>query len=289
MSALPRNLLPQPEVERDRVSRNLLAASYRYAKTMPQNPHWYTLRATWADDAAFVEAVQFIRAFGYIERHKGRPYTMYNLNGYKYWTMGAPINKADGSPCTILINRAKIAEPSDYDAIAEEYDAMFIDAASLDENIEVFAQLKPNDRDRVLDIGCGTGLFLGYARNERYVGIDPSAQMLGHLVTRYPEYRDRIYHGRFEEYFDSGGGFDLIVALFGSCNYIDPIAWSEVPKLLRPGGRIFAMFYADGYVPVTYVKSGEKFSHYETSEYDLSKYTQKRHRDTFVICQYSNR
>src|SRR5438552_2541892 len=118
MSALPGNLFPQPELVAERVMSNLLSAEYRFAKTMPQNPHWYTLRKTWASDAAFVEVVEFMRKYGYLEKYEGRKYTMFNLNGFKYWTMGAPINYKNGNACTIVINRKPIDYPADYDLIA---------------------------------------------------------------------------------------------------------------------------------------------------------------------------
>ncbi len=279
------DVLHQPELM-DRVKQNLLSADYRFAKTMPENPHWYTLRKTWDQDAAFCEAVQFIRDHGYIERYKGRPYTMFNLNGYKYWTMGAPINNKNGEPCTILINRAKTQEPSDYDAIAERYDELFADRDALEENAEIMSLIAARPDGRVLDIGCGTGLLLRYVSPAGYVGIDPSAQMLGQLVTNYPEYRGNIIHGRFEEFYDTGGGFDLIVSLFGAPNYIAPAYFSHICGLLKPGGRVFAMFYQEGYVPVSYLKTGVSFPHHETSEYNLANFTQRRHRDTFLIAEY---
>ncbi len=268
---------------------NLLAAEYRFAKTMPENPHWYTLRKTWTDDAAFVEAVEFIREFGYSEIYKKSKYTMFNLNGYKYWTMGAPINKRDGSPCTILINKAKITEASDYDLIAERYDQLFQDVESLRENNEIFRHVAPRHDERVLDIGCGTGLFLeqfGFDDSVRsYLGIDPSAQMLGRFVEQFPDYRGDICNGRFEEFYDRDG-FDLIVALFGSCNHIDPQYWPNVFANLKPGGRIFARFYQERYVPVTYERAGVAFPHHLTSEFDLSRFEVTSYKDSFLIARY---
>jgi hypothetical protein len=73
---------------------------------MPENPHWYTLRKTWTDDAAFIEVVEFIRQYGYREKFKGNRYTVMDIGGYHYWTMGWPIKS------TILINRKPVADVS---------------------------------------------------------------------------------------------------------------------------------------------------------------------------------
>ena len=43
-----------------------------------------------------------IRTYGYIRRYKGYDYTSYDIDGWYYWTMGAPVEE------TILINRAQI-------------------------------------------------------------------------------------------------------------------------------------------------------------------------------------
>lgn len=88
----------------ERVSALLSAARWIFAKTMPDNPHDYTLRKDWNDDD-FVFVVQYIRQHGYQGKFGGRTYTYLDAGGHYHWTMGAPINKDDGTPCTILINR----------------------------------------------------------------------------------------------------------------------------------------------------------------------------------------
>lgn len=76
------------------------SSQWIFAKTMPQNPHWYTLRKE-HDTVLFDNAVVFIREYGHKVLFKGRPYIQYILDGFTYWTMGNPLNE------TILINRAK--------------------------------------------------------------------------------------------------------------------------------------------------------------------------------------
>ncbi len=98
-------MTPAPQTL-DSIRAVLERAEWRFAKTMPENPHWYTLRKAWTDDGAFVEAVEFIRRHGVVERYpdpeKGRKYIVLILGEHKYWTMGWPVEK------TILINRKPV-------------------------------------------------------------------------------------------------------------------------------------------------------------------------------------
>ena len=78
-------------------------ARWKYAKTMPKHPHEYTVKE-WDLKKAdmFNKFVVFIREEGYDEYFYRRKMRYYNIGEYKYWTMGAPVEK------TILINRAKL-------------------------------------------------------------------------------------------------------------------------------------------------------------------------------------
>ncbi len=73
-----------------------------FARTMPQNPHEYTLRRDGTHEL-FDEAVRFVRQHGVVEFFRERPYKMLSLGSYEYWTMGAPLC------ATLLINRKTIA------------------------------------------------------------------------------------------------------------------------------------------------------------------------------------
>ena len=88
-----------PPVDLQRIEQLVHAQQWIFAKTMPDNPHWYTLRRCWERDEDFVWTVQTIRRYGYEEIYEGCFYTVLNIDGMKYWTMGAPI------PETVLINR----------------------------------------------------------------------------------------------------------------------------------------------------------------------------------------
>ena len=86
--------------------RRIIGSSYwKFAKTMPHIPHWYTLRERAMRDEDFVTLVKFIRTYGY-DAHWGRFYHRYlELDGWKYWTMGTWLES------TAIINRERIKRP----------------------------------------------------------------------------------------------------------------------------------------------------------------------------------
>ena len=105
--------------------RYIATVQWKFASTMPQIPHWYTLRK-WRPglDDDFVSFVLLIREIG--EQHpwpdppaRPRYHNHYlEIEGWKYWTMGAPVHRGilpipeheDAGPGeTLLINRARVA------------------------------------------------------------------------------------------------------------------------------------------------------------------------------------
>jgi len=99
-------------MNKEKVDEILKRATFQEAKTMKNIPHHYTLVQTWKSRAEFEELVQFMRDNGVEERFFSRTFTYYYANGYKYWTMGFPLNQ------TRLINRA-IAETPKRKAVDE--------------------------------------------------------------------------------------------------------------------------------------------------------------------------
>ena len=71
---------------------------WRFARTMPRNPHEYTLRRN-AANATFDAAARYIREHGSVEYYRGWPYKTLYFGDHKYWTMGDPLADTD------LINR----------------------------------------------------------------------------------------------------------------------------------------------------------------------------------------
>jgi hypothetical protein len=75
-------------------------ARWIFARTMPEHPHWYTLRKE-NPQVGFEAFVLHIRKNGYEDVFQGRAYTKLDIDDWTYWTMGAPLNE------TILVNRAR--------------------------------------------------------------------------------------------------------------------------------------------------------------------------------------
>jgi hypothetical protein len=246
-------------------SKMVSSHDFIFATTMPKNPHWYTLKKTWGYGSGskdFERAVMIIREYGYTEYFYGTAYTLLNCNGYKFWTMGAPLED------TILINTAKLNYTTDYDGFADEYDSIFADEESKTEDGEVLSHLPDLTGLRVLDVGCGTGLLIDYRADEiepeRYVGIDPSTPMLNVFKKKHPKYASRLTCSTFEDC--AKGQFDVVVSLYGSCSYIHPDWIGRIKESIFAGGSYYCLFFAKDYEPISCVENEVASSHFKDNE-----------------------
>ena len=241
MPAPPHRILPTDLVA------NLEGAPYQYASTMAGIPHYYTLRKKWDDDEAFVWTVAEMRKHEVERPFYKRQQQYVDVNGFQYWTMEAKARE------TTLINRQYCwhgAYWSRYDAAAQGYDSPWGGEWALQEKREAHYTLA-TPHGRVLDIGCGTGLFVDYRYREvdrkSYVGIDPSFGMLAKFRLKHPDYdaHATLMRTTFEDY-ETTLRFDTIVAMFGAASYVtgtDIVA--KTRRLLAPGGRAVLTFYRD--------------------------------------------
>lgn len=83
------------------LSEELEKQSWTFAKSYPTLPHWYIVRQK-MDEQLFVDMVIKIRELGVEEKFWKKSYIYFYSNGYKYWTMGNPVNE------TTIINKAKV-------------------------------------------------------------------------------------------------------------------------------------------------------------------------------------
>ena len=116
-----------------------------------------------------------------------------------------------------------------YDAVAESYDSLFKDKASIEENRKIASMLFEVS-GIFLDVGCGTGLLLDILKvsPDEYWGIDPSSKMLDVFRKKHPEYNNLCIP--FELLNLKFATFNSIVALFGSASYIDIEALTDIPE-----------------------------------------------------------
>lgn len=220
----------------------LETAKWTFAKTMPESPHWYTMVKSWSIKADFYDTVQGIRDLGRNTRFKGVTYRTWDANGWHYWSMGAAIKD------TILINRATSKYPgAEYDPIADRYDRLY---ANLEEESRAaFAMADILPSHRALDVGCGTGIAhdVGIDCSE-YVGIEPSAKMIRQARVKHPTVAGFRQCSLQDTYYYQE--FDRILLMFGTPNHIPPPHLDRLYSMLRPGGKIFMMWYAPGYQPI---------------------------------------
>jgi tRNA (cmo5U34)-methyltransferase len=116
------------------------------------------------------------------------------------------------------------------------------------EGYEVLLELLPEAGGRVLDLGTGDGLTLGLVldrwRAARGVGVDFSAEMLGHARARFED-DDRVEiveHNLDEPLPSMLGQFDLVVSSFAIHHCVHDrqrALYGEVFELLGPGGWFF--------------------------------------------------
>ena len=84
----------------DLLKQEISLHKWRFAKTMPKNPHWYVVRHQWCStEMSFDDFVLLIRDRGIDTIFKGWRYRCYTIGSYYYWSMGEPVSK------TIIINR----------------------------------------------------------------------------------------------------------------------------------------------------------------------------------------
>jgi hypothetical protein len=76
------NLLYMNNIEVNALLNNSI---FKFAKTMPTMPHYYTLKDQWSNKDKFIQVVKFIYENGISEKFYNTYHRYYYANGYKYW------------------------------------------------------------------------------------------------------------------------------------------------------------------------------------------------------------
>ncbi len=98
--------------------------------------------------------------------------------------------------------------------------------------------------DRVLDVGCGTGLLLRELRRRvpdatQLTGIDAAGPMVAVARAQQSDPRLTYAQGRAEHLPFAGGSFDLLVSTTSFDHWEDQAAGlAECRRVLAPGGRL---------------------------------------------------
>ena len=221
---------------------------YRVAKTMPHNPHSYSLRNEWDSDE-YNYAVQAIRDLGVPVRFGNSTYLQFYANGFFYWTMGAPVRE------TTVLNRKAFPESGTvhpYDEVAAEYDGIYETSEHEAENSDV-AQLITTEigkkgYKKIVDIGCGTGFLLDVLKedvSDRYLGCDPSKGMIDVAREKHPD--SELICCRAEDLWIDMAD-TLVVSVFGSPSHVEPTAFDRFKSM---GADLWLMYLSPEYQPMT--------------------------------------
>jgi hypothetical protein len=83
-------------ITEDQVLEFIAAQAWTYSKSYPRNPHDYVVKEFCAMPELWDGVVQYIREYGQRERFYRAQYMYLYIGEWKYWTMGAPIERLSG-------------------------------------------------------------------------------------------------------------------------------------------------------------------------------------------------
>ncbi|MEO6905236.1 MAG: class I SAM-dependent methyltransferase [Ginsengibacter sp.] len=118
--------------------------------------------------------------------------------------------------------------------------------------------LKPKPSDKILDVGCGSGLFANLAAKSGadVTGFDATEQLIGEAKLRNPSIK--FLTGEMEELPLDDNTFDIVTG-FNSFQYASDVknALTEAKRVLRDKGKLVVMIWGDkeDCEAITYLKA----------------------------------
>lgn len=132
---------------------------------------------------------------------------------------------------------------ADYDRIADQYDIYRVKWDIPPDKVVTALLAEGRADQRVLDVGCGTGLYLCAQREHfadaaiRWFGIDASGQMLAKAVAKAPDLS--VAHARAEALPIATGAVDYVYTSFAFHHFTDKdAALDEITRVLAADGRL---------------------------------------------------
>lgn len=128
-----------------------------------------------------------------------------------------------------------------YEQLAADYDTRWADyVAESHQHTLPYISLAPNSR--ILDVGCGTGVFLQHILGDEpsleLAGVDLSGAMLKVAHDRFDKLHPFV-HGSVNALPLSDASFDQVVSCSSLHYWPDPYRGvAEMARVLRPGGQL---------------------------------------------------
>lgn len=226
-----------------RQNRWMWAASEQYRAC----PHSYVVRRTanmTNDDWVFF--VESQREFGIHEKFGSYNFPYLHIDGYKYWTMGAPI------PETIIINRQKLF--GEFDDVEYQFGCL----RDYETNQKMRKIIEATGATNFYEIGAGDGSLLDIidVSPSNYQAVEPSKNAVSEFRKKRIGFYQKIRTKSFEEDYDRWSKIQpqdeniCFVALYGSPSYIMP----EYLNIFR-GRKFVFMFYEEGFTPKEFAET----------------------------------
>ena len=95
-----------PEETLAAIRSTIEAGTWTFASSMPWIPHFYVVRGKTLPYNLFVKLAIWVRHYGYDANHGYGVHRYLDVDGLRYWTMGAPLYE------TTILNRARITPPA---------------------------------------------------------------------------------------------------------------------------------------------------------------------------------